>query len=249
MKLDISADFLILKTEVSRMQTQLNSEKCVKFARKFLIAAVSGIEFLNSRYDPLGLHLNGWSEHIMTTLGDFDSCFMRLYDKYRNTVTAIAPEIELLMILGGSATMFHLTQAFVSQNVPKFSEVAKESPDLAEKIANIMASKYNQKHDIEESSSDDDETGSLRGFSAREQNTPPLNLTEMLSKPEFPEMIKRMRDHPSELTTPMQQQPRMKQMKSKLDVIKEIDPEISPRVSRNLAPIKARSENVLVLDE
>lgn len=158
MRMDSSVDVDSLRNEVKRMETELNSQKCVKFMRKSLIALVSFIEFANSRYDPLGLHLSGWSEHVMTTLGDYDSCFMRLYDKYRVHGTHVAPEAELLLLLGGSGMMFHITQAFVSQNVPKFTDVAKESPDLADKIAKIMAERYKRGgQDAASSSSDDDD--------------------------------------------------------------------------------------------
>ena len=127
LKLDMATDISIIKSEITRMQTELSSQKMIKFSRKALIAFVSGIEFLNSRYDPFSLHLNGWSEHVMTTLGDYDSFFLRLYDKYIDSTNQLSPEAELMLLIGGSGLMFHLTQSFVQQNVPKFTEVAKEN--------------------------------------------------------------------------------------------------------------------------
>jgi len=245
MKLDITADYITIKSEVTRMQTELNSSKCVKFARKLLIAFVSGIEFLNGKYDPLGLHLSGWSEHVMTTLGDYDSCFLRLYDKYKDTATALSPEAEFIILLGGSGVMFHLTQSFINQNVPKFQDVAKESPELAEKIAGIMAAKYKQSPPDESDSDDDDgksvSSATIRGAMNRvptrtlHQNSEIRIPTEMLSTPAFPSMIQQMvRPRPKHAA------PRPRQISS-LDTIKEIETDIY------VPPLKEKSEKVLVI--
>lgn len=172
LKLDISSDMHIIKGEVMRMQTELNSQKMIKFFRKGLIAFVSGMEFLNNRYDPFGLHLNGFSEHCMTSLGDYDGVFMRLYDKYKDRTQALAPEVELLMLLLGSMMMFHLTQQFVQQSVPKF----KAKPQAVN------------------SDSDDDDlesvaTDNFRPTSGSENQTLPKDI---LSTPAFPAMIQKL---------------------------------------------------------
>jgi len=251
MRLDLNSDYYIVKTEVERMQTLLNSQKCMKFMRKGLIAFVSFIEFANGRYDPLGVNLNGWSEHIMTTLGDYDSCFMRLYDKYRNKTGAVPPEAELLLLLGGSGMMYHLTQSFVSQNVPKFTDVAKESPQLAETIAGIMAKKYNdQTTKLDEdryssSDSDDDResvttqtfgtTNSMLDRGGAQKMTIP---TEILSTPAFPAMIERA-SGPILAPRPA--------MKPKQSTIKEIDTQSDAK--KKLKPIPEESNKVLVLGQ
>ena len=231
MLLDISADILTLRTEVTRMQTEINSQKCVKFARKALIAMVSGIEFVNSKYDPLGLHLNGWSEHIMTTLGDYDSVFMRLYDKYKDRAGSLSPEVELMILLGGSGLMFHLTQSFINQNVPKFTDVAKESPELANKIAGIMASKYNKEQPVDSSDSDED----VPVRKPKPEANPRVKLpTDMLSTPAFPAMIQRMVSPRPEYTPPVREK-----HVPPMDTIKEIPISVKP--------LKEKSENVLVI--
>ena len=240
LKLDIGADIKTIRAEIKRMETELNSQKMVKFARKFLIAMVSGIEFLNARYDPVGLHLNGWSEHVMTTLGDYDSVFLRLYDKYKDHTSALAPEAELMLILGGSGLMFHLTQSFVNQNVPKFTEVAKEHPDLAEKIAGIMAKKYK---DAPQDDSDDDSdkesvtTQSLKQATERVDNPHPSTFqlpTELLSTPAFPAIINKMVKKP--MARP--KAPPYPPMQT-IHEVKEIEPD--------LPKLKEKNENVLVL--
>ena len=199
LKLDMATDISIIKSEITRMQTELSSQKMIKFSRKALIAFVSGIEFLNSRYDPFSLHLNGWSEHVMTTLGDYDSVFLRLYDKYKDSTNQLSPEAELMLLLGGSGLMFHLTQSFVQQNVPKFTEVAKENPNLASTIAGIMAEKYAKKEVQSSDDESDDEsvtTQTLNFTNSRlKGDDHPSNFqipTEILSTPAFPAIINKM---------------------------------------------------------
>ena len=197
-----------------------------------MIAFVSGIEFLNGRYDPFGLKLNGFSEHIITTLGDYDSVFLRLYDKYKDRTGSLSPEAELLILLGGSGLMFHITQQFVAQSVPSFQQVARESPDLADKIAGIMAKKYKESPPEDDSSDEDDSTPPPR------QPAPQVKLpTEMLSTPAFPAMISKMVG-PRPSYTPSTKPPSAPPM----EPIKEIEVQ-QPKIK----PLKEKSENVLVI--
>lgn len=241
MKLDLTCEYDIIKSEVDRMRTELNSQKCIKFARKTLVAIVSGLEFLNHKYDPCNLKLDGWSEHIMSTLGDYDGCFLRLYDKYKDSAGNVSPEVELLLLLGGSATMFHITKSFVSQRIPKFTEVAKESPELASKIANIMAQKYDKerekddrkKDDSSDSDDDDLESVNTQNFENMSGNNRNYSIpTDMLSTPAFPALIQKMVHNPNPRPkfNPMGERKRMP----------TVEEEMPP-------PLKENSENVLVV--
>ena len=194
LKLDIGSDIRIIQSEVTRMQTELNSQKMIKFMRKGLIAFVSGLEFLNSRYDPIGLKLNGYSEHVMTSLGDYDGVFLRLYDKYKDRTQVLAPEVELLMLLLGSMMMFHLTQSFVTQTIPQFA-------------------KENKKPHVQEDSDDDDiESVATENFKPRNAPTS-FNLpTDILSTPAFPAMVQRM----------ISERPTLQPPRTKMETIPEV---------------------------
>ena len=67
-----------------------------------LMAAVSGLEFLNSKFDPFDLKLDGWAEAVNENLEEYDDVFGELHDKY-SSKAKMAPEIKLLFMLGGSA--------------------------------------------------------------------------------------------------------------------------------------------------
>jgi len=94
-----------------------------------LVACVTGLEFLNKRYNPFEVQLEGWSESVMEGVDDYDTVFEELYVKYRNKVN-VAPEVKLIMMLGGSAMMFHLTNSMFKAAIPNMNDVLKQNPDL-----------------------------------------------------------------------------------------------------------------------
>ena len=52
----------------------------------------------------------------------------------------VAPEIKLIMMLGGSAMMFHLTNSMFKQVMPNVNDVMKQNPDL---MQNMMSAVQN----------------------------------------------------------------------------------------------------------
>lgn len=126
-----------LRTELKRIMYGIETEQSVKFSRRMLIACVTGVEFLNKRYNPFDVQLEGWSESVMENVDDYDGVFEELYVKYRNKV-AVAPEIKLIMMLGGSAMMFHLTNSMFKTAMPNMNDVLKQNPDLVKNMMNAV---------------------------------------------------------------------------------------------------------------
>ena len=98
-----------------------------------LMACVGGIEFLNNKFDPLDVKLDGWSESVMENIDNYDEVFEELYDKYNEKVD-IAPEIRLIMMVGGSAFMYHLTNSLFKAAIPNVNDILKQNPDLMNNI-------------------------------------------------------------------------------------------------------------------
>ena len=130
-----SSSLFDLKAEYSRLKSQRDIENSIKFQRKTMMAVASGVEFLNSKFDPFDVKLDGWSESLHENLGDYDDVFEELHEKYKSK-TKIAPELKLMMMLGGSAVMYHMTQRFLSTSMPDASEIFRQNPDLAKQFAN-----------------------------------------------------------------------------------------------------------------
>lgn len=101
-----------------------------------MVACVTGLEFLNKRYDPLNLQLEGWSESIMENVDDYDGVFEELYVKYKSSMQ-VAPEVKLIMMLGGSATMFHLTNSMFKA-LPNASDILKQNPALVQNMMDAV---------------------------------------------------------------------------------------------------------------
>jgi hypothetical protein len=128
-----------LRTEVKRITYSIDVEQSIRFSRRMLIACVTGLEFMNKRYNPFEIQLEGWSESVMENVDDYDGVFEELYVKYRSKVS-VAPEVKLIMMLGGSAMMFHLTNSMFKTALPNMNDVLKQNPDL---VRNMMAAVQN----------------------------------------------------------------------------------------------------------
>ena len=128
-----------LRTEVKRITYSIDVEQSLRFSRRMLVACVTGLEFLNKRYNPFEIQLEGWSESVMENVDDYDTVFEELYVKYRSKVN-VAPEVKLIMMLGGSAMMFHLTNSMFKSALPNMNDVLKQNPDL---LKNMMSAVQN----------------------------------------------------------------------------------------------------------
>lgn len=126
-----------IRTEYNRIKYAIDTEAAVKFSRRMLVACVTGLEFMNKRFDPLALQLDGWSESIMENVDDYDPVFEELYAKYKTKV-AVAPEVRLIMMLGGSAMMFHLTNSMFKTAIPNMNDVMKQNPDLLKNMVSAV---------------------------------------------------------------------------------------------------------------
>lgn len=138
-KLNIYSSIEELRTEYKRATYGIEVEQSIKFSRRMLIACTTGLEFLNKRYDPLAIQLDGWSESVMENVDDYDGVFEELYNKYKTKVS-VAPEVKLIMMLGGSAMMFHLTNSMFKAAIPNMNDVMKQNPDL---VKNMMSAVQN----------------------------------------------------------------------------------------------------------
>ena len=138
-RLTAYSDISEIRTEYKRLIYGIEAEQSIKFSRRMLIACVTGVEFLNKRYNPFDVMLEGWSESVMENVDDYDGVFEELYTKYRTKMN-VAPEIKLMMMLGGSGMMFHLTHSMFKTAMPNMNDVMKQNPDL---VKNMMAAVQN----------------------------------------------------------------------------------------------------------
>jgi hypothetical protein len=137
-RLNIYSDIDEIRTEYKRMTYSIEVDRSVKFQRRMLVACVTGLEFLNDKFDPFDLELNGWSQNCMENVEDYDGVFEELYNKYKTKIS-VAPEVKLIMMVGGSAMMFHLTNSMFKAAVPNVSQVMKQNPDLMRNMVDAVS--------------------------------------------------------------------------------------------------------------
>jgi hypothetical protein len=136
-RLTIYSDIEEIRTEYKRMMYGIEVDRSIKFQRRMLVACVTGLEFLNDKFDPFDLELNGWSQNMMENVEDYDGVFEELYNKYKTKVQ-VAPEIKLIMMVGGSAMMFHLTNSMFKAAVPNVTQVMKQNPGLMQNMVDAV---------------------------------------------------------------------------------------------------------------
>jgi hypothetical protein len=134
-KLNVYSQIDDIRAEVKRVTYSIEIDQSIRFSRRMLVACTTGLEFLNKKFNPFELELDGWSESVMENIDDYDGVFEELYVKYRSSMQ-VAPEVKLIMMLGGSAMMFHLTNSMFKAAIPNMNDVVKQNPEL---VQNMMA--------------------------------------------------------------------------------------------------------------
>ena len=127
-----------INAEVARRKDSKGLEASIRFQRSMMTTVTSGMEFLNNRYDPLGLSIDGWSEQVNENIEDYDEIFEELYDKYKDK-SKVAPEVRLVMSLGLSAAMCHITNTMFKSKMPGMDDILRNNPDLVRQMAQAAA--------------------------------------------------------------------------------------------------------------
>jgi hypothetical protein len=155
-----------MKAEYDRMKKDKEVDASVAFQRKMMLAFTTGVEFLNNKFDPFDVKLDGWSENIHESIDDYDEVFEELHGKY-SSKSKMSPEMKLIMMMGGSAFMFHLTNSMFKSSMPQMGDVLKQNPGLMKQFASATANTMAQ--------SGNDQTGMSGMFSSMFGGSSPQN--------------------------------------------------------------------------
>lgn len=144
-KFTMQHDLEEMKAEYHRLKREKEVDASIRFQRRMMIACISGVEYLNDRFDPFDLQLDGFSTHVHENITDYDDIFEELHEKYKGSGSKMAPELRLLMSLGGSAAMYHLTQSmFRRSKVPEVEDVLRSDPNLMKQFQSAAANRMQQ---------------------------------------------------------------------------------------------------------
>ena len=117
----------------------------IKFQGKMLMAAITGIEFLNNRFDPFDIKLDGLGEQVNENISDYDEIFGELHEKYKSKAK-MAPELKLLFQLAGSAIMVHMTNTMFKSSMPGMDDIMRQNPELMQQFQNAAMNTMGQQN-------------------------------------------------------------------------------------------------------
>jgi hypothetical protein len=118
-----------MQGEYETIMDEKSKQNSIKFQGNMLMAVINGIEFLNGKFDPFDIKLDGWSDQIQENITDYDDIFGELHEKYKSKAS-MAPELKLLFQLGGSAMMVHMTNTMFKSAMPGMDDIFRQNPDL-----------------------------------------------------------------------------------------------------------------------
>ena len=114
-----------------------------KFQGKMLMACITGLEFLNNKFDPFDLKLDGWSEQVNDNLDEYDEIFAELHEKNLSKAK-MANKLKLLFQLGGSAIMLHMTNTLFKSSMPGMDDIMRQNPDLMQQFTQAAVNQMGQ---------------------------------------------------------------------------------------------------------
>lgn len=123
-----------LQGEYEMIISEKEKSNSIKFQGKMLMSVVTGLEFLNGKFDPFDLKMDGWAEQINENVSDYDEIFGELHEKYKSKAK-MAPELKLLFQLGGSAIMVHMTNTMFKSSMPGMDDIMKQNPELMQQFS------------------------------------------------------------------------------------------------------------------
>ena len=129
--------------EYETIMEEKTKQNSVKFQGNMLMAVINGIEFLNNKFDPFDVKLDGWSEQVQENITDYDDIFGELHEKYKSKAS-MAPELKLLFQLGGSAMMVHMTNTMFKSAMPGMDDILRQNPDLMRSFQNAAVNSMAQ---------------------------------------------------------------------------------------------------------
>jgi len=142
-KYTMDAPLAEMQGEYEMIKAEKEKNSSVKFQGKMLMAFVSAIEFLNGKFDPFDVKLEGWGEAVNENLDDYDDIFGELHEKYGGKAK-MAPEIKLLFMLGGSAAMLHMTNTMFKSSMPGMDDIMRQNPELMQQFTQAAVNTMSQ---------------------------------------------------------------------------------------------------------
>jgi hypothetical protein len=129
--------------EYETIIAEKEKSNAIKFQGKMMMACITGLEFLNNKFDPFDIKLDGWGEQINENIEDYDDIFAELHEKYKSKAK-MSPELKLLFQLGGSAMMVHMSNTLFKSSMPGMDDIMRQNPELMKQFTQAAVNTMGQ---------------------------------------------------------------------------------------------------------
>ena len=139
-----------MHSDLSEMEDEYNlhvsirsKSNALNIISHLMVGVVSGLETLNDNYNPFDIKLSGLSRKINDDMTHYYDVLGEIYEKYNSPGKSIAPELKLLMMIGGAALqlqMGKLIPNMIRGQADKINKDPKLISDLAEKASKESSS-------------------------------------------------------------------------------------------------------------
>ena len=135
---DFNSSIEEMEYEYDLLKSFADRRNGIKLYKNTIINFTNLVEFFNDKYDPFGVQLGGWSEHMSVEVDSYDDVLEELYEKYKGAGKSLPPEVKLLVLIGFSASAFHFSQKHMS-SIPgsNNSPLSGIQSGIAQKIASM----------------------------------------------------------------------------------------------------------------
>lgn len=179
---DMNSSLEELTAEVESIKREANLNQGVKVAKNALVSVCSLLEYVNNKFDPADIVLDGWSEEINDDVqgGDYDEVMEEIYYKYYDKVS-MGPEMKLITMIGGSAVKFHLSHTILKTMVPNAEALLKQNPGLKNEINNLIENNVPEMKQVQKEI-DNLGRGEVGGLQRREMRGPSDDVDDIIAE-------------------------------------------------------------------
>lgn len=142
-KYNMESSLAEMQGEYESIMEEKTKQNSIKFQGNMMMAVINGLEFLNGKFDPFDIKLDGWNDQLSENITDYDEIFGELHDKYKSKAS-MAPELKLLFQLGGSAMMVHMTNTMFKSAMPGMDDILRQNPDLMRSFQSAAVNSMSQ---------------------------------------------------------------------------------------------------------
>ena len=134
---NMNSNYYDIKREYDYHVRVRGKKRAISTMYSGIICAAKGLEFLNNKFDPFGLNINGFTLNLESSREELLDVLMELYDKYLSTQgKEISPEMQLVFIFIKALVMTMVTNTATSYISSLFDKPAFNKNEIKQKLNN-----------------------------------------------------------------------------------------------------------------